>query len=139
MKGKIFLLPILLALSTLTNGCSTTCQQNTERSGFPHNSIIVENRTPYMLEISSNGVPWIRETTTSGKLQESVLPRQTLILRNCSIYAHEEVILDLTAVSWRGCMGAIVGTVHRVLSVGTNSLPQTITINSPDIHKGVGP
>jgi hypothetical protein len=135
MKGKIFLLPILLALSTLTNGCSTTCQQNTERSGFPHNSIIVENRTPYMLEISSNGVPWIRETSTSGKLQESVLPRQTLILRNCSIYAHDTLVLDLTATSFvmQGCLPykKVIGTVHRTLSVGTNSLPQTITINSP--------
>jgi hypothetical protein len=138
MKGKIFLLLILFALSALTNGCSTTCQQNAERSDFPHNSIVVDNRTPYRLEISSNGAPWIHETSMNVKTQESVLPGQTLILRNCSIYNHEKVVLDLTAINfgWRGCLpfATVVGTVHRTLSVGTNSLPQTITIRTWDIH-----
>lgn len=138
MKEKIFLLLILLALPILTNGCSTTCQQNAERSNFPHNSIVVDNRTPYRLEISSNGVPWIRETSVNVKTQESVLPGQTLILRNCSIHAHDKVVLDLTAVSFgfRGCLpfATVVGTVHRVLSVGTSGLPQTITIRTWNIH-----
>ena len=136
-------LSVLVGVLGVCVGCATTAPHHItmDSSGsYPSNSVVIKNDTKEVLRVYRDDQPWeTQQPTRSGNgasysLPLLVMPRQLLLITNCSSQVSEHIVMRLegSLVSRSGCIVMTqTGHTHEFkLEFGTNRPAQVVTVKN---------
>ena len=131
---KICSLIVIITLAMVACGCITAKPQIV--SVYPNNTVVICNKSSYVLKVFRNNRPWEEERYEKYHLPMEIMPKQTVVLKHCGTEQSGEILLGLKAGQvWRaGCVISEknLGMRNWKIEVGTNSPAKTIEIKNGD-------